>query len=85
MNGSILVAAKQHNLSSSACVNQLTNSSNNVALALMTTVNTAAVGGMPNTLENCKHVASAMTNTSCSASAHSGNDRETCKATTATN
>ncbi|XP_062716021.1 myotubularin-related protein 4 isoform X3 [Aedes albopictus] len=85
MNGSILVAAKQHNLSSSACVNQLTNSSNNVALALMTTVNTAVVGGMPNTLENCKHVVSAMTNTSCSASAHSGNDRDTCKATTATN
>lgn len=85
MNGSILVAAKQHNVSSSSCVNQLTNSSNNVAHALMTTVNTAVMGGMPNSLDNCKLVISAVTSTSCSASANSGNDRETCKATTATN
>ncbi|XP_065076097.1 myotubularin-related protein 4 isoform X3 [Ochlerotatus camptorhynchus] len=80
MNGSILAATKQHNASSSSPVNQMASSSNGVAVALMTSINTATIGN-----SNCKHVVTSVASTSCSASANSGTDREACKATTATN
>lgn len=85
MNGSILVATKQHNASSSSCVNQLSSGSSHATHVLMTTVSTAPVSGMPKNLEHCKHIVTAVTSTSCGVSANSGSDREACKATTATN
>lgn len=83
MNGNILPATKQHNASSSSSVNHMVGSSNGVAVALMTSINTATMGCVPNS--NCKQVVASVASSSCSASANSGTDRGACKATTATN
>lgn len=94
MNGSVVLAAKQHNVSSLSTLNHLANSTSNVnnnnnngvAATLITSISTTATNGLASNLENCKHTAtSAVTSTSCSASANSNADRATCKATTATN
>ncbi|XP_058455879.1 myotubularin-related protein 3 isoform X2 [Malaya genurostris] len=83
MNGSVLLATKQHNGSSLPAVIQEANN-NTVAVALMSSLGTPAASGLSTSLENCKHNNS-ITSTSCSASANSNSDRGTCKATTATN
>ncbi|XP_053697624.1 myotubularin-related protein 3 isoform X2 [Sabethes cyaneus] len=89
MNGSVLVATKQHNGSSASTPAAVSHEANNnsVAAALMTSINTVATNSLSSNLENCKHAAASatITSTSCSASANSNSDRGTCKATTATN